>query len=56
MQNALEEQKILMENEKVWQGSKMTTFEQALEGVKRDRDSMRTEVQTLSRQLTEALK
>ena len=47
IQSALEEQKatvaqqkILMDNEKIWQGSKIVSFKQALEGVRRDRDSM----------------
>ena len=33
----------------------MQNFEQALGSVRRDRESMRTEVQTLSTQLTKAL-
>ena len=62
MQSALEEQKaayaqqkLFIECDQTGHDAKLASFEQAIEGVRRDRDSMRTEVQTLSTQLTEAL-
>ena len=62
MQSALREQsfayaqqKLCIERDQTGHDAKLASFEQALEGVRRDRDSMRTEVQTLSTQLTEAL-
>ena len=60
--SALEEQKaayaqqnLFIERDQTGHEAKLASFEQALESVRRDRDSMRTEVQTLSTQLTEAL-
>ena len=63
MYRALEEQKaaydqqqMMIQRDQTKNAANVEKFEQALGSVRRDRESMRTEVQTLSTQLTEALK
>ena len=45
----------MIERDQTKHAANLENFEQALGSVRRDRESMRTEVQTLSTQLTEAL-
>ena len=62
MHSALEEQRaafaqqnLFIQRDQTKHAANLANFEQALGSVRRDRESMRTEVQTLSAQLTEAL-
>ena len=52
---AYAQQKLIIDLDQSGHDAKLASFEQALDSVRRDRDSMRAEVQTLSTQLTEAL-
>ena len=53
---AFAQQKVILEYDQELHAAHLEHFEQALGSVRRDRESMRTEVQTLSTQLTDALK
>ena len=53
---AFAQQKVILEHDQELHVAHLEHFEQALGSVRRDRESMRTEVQTLSTQLTDALK
>ena len=52
---AFAQQKLFIERDQKRHAANLENFEQALGSVRRDRESMRTEVQTLSIQLTDAL-
>ena len=53
---AIAQQKLFIERDQEKHAANLENFEQALGNVRRDRESMRTEVQALSTQLTDALK